>query len=262
MRRNGAIAVARQRRFERRGTAAGSGAGRWPRSSDSAFSISSATVSLAERSRRVCHSCVTRARISASLAAQSRSVARPVARAHQLGDGALGVEDALALHLGRVRGEHRRDVGAAPASATISVGADAGPRRRSKVIASEPSCRCPCALVMLAPADVVAVLGEVGQVGEVAEGADHAHRLVAREVLQQPVERAAGARVASSAGRPPTAGGCARPARRPRRPPARGSRRPGCGRAGGCPPPAAGSSRRRPGPCGRAVRGIGGVLVV
>ena len=51
------------------------------------------------------------------------------------------------------------------------------------------------ALVHVAPAHVVAVLGDVGQVAEVAEGTDHADRLVAAEILQQPVEHAAGAGV-------------------------------------------------------------------
>jgi hypothetical protein len=44
-----------------------------------------------------------------------------------------------------------------------------------------------------ATAHVVAVFGDVGQVAEVAEGADHGHRLVGREVLQQTVQHAAGA---------------------------------------------------------------------
>jgi hypothetical protein len=60
---------------------------------------------------RVCHSWVTRARISASLSARALGRAQVVAFAHQRGDGAFGVQDALALHLGGVGGEHRRDVG-------------------------------------------------------------------------------------------------------------------------------------------------------
>ncbi|MNV49508.1 hypothetical protein D3C71_1414660 [compost metagenome] len=43
-----------------------------------------------------------------------------------------------------------------------------------------------------AAADVVAVFGQVGQVTEVGEGADHAHRLVARQRLEQLLERAVG----------------------------------------------------------------------
>ena len=51
------------------------------------------------------------------------------------------------------------------------------------------------ALVVLAPAHVVAVFGNVGQMREVAEGADHAHRLVGRQVLQKPVKHPPGAGV-------------------------------------------------------------------
>ena len=51
------------------------------------------------------------------------------------------------------------------------------------------------ALVVLAPAHMVAVFGDVGQVREVAEGADHADRLVGRQVFQQPVEHPAGRRI-------------------------------------------------------------------
>ncbi|MNT76950.1 hypothetical protein D3C72_2160150 [compost metagenome] len=41
----------------------------------------------------------------------------------------------------------------------------------------------------LAAADVVAVFRQIGQVREVGEGTDHAHRLVARQVLEQGLER-------------------------------------------------------------------------
>ena len=55
------------------------------------------------------------------------------------------------------------------------------------------------AFVVFAPPHMVAVLGDVGEVREIAEGADHAHRLVARQVLQQPVEHAPGRGVALQA---------------------------------------------------------------
>ena len=42
--------------------------------------------------------------------------------------------------------------------------------------------------VVVAPADMVAVLCNVGQVAEIAEGPNHHHGLVAAEVGQQPVE--------------------------------------------------------------------------
>ena len=195
---------------------------------------------------RVCHSCVTRARSSASFCGAARaSVGERVALRQQLGDRALGIEDALALHLGRVRGQHRRDVGCAPASAAIVGGADAGAaqpleRHRQRAFLQVRPARS----WTVAPAHVVAVLGDVGQVREVAEGADHADRLVAA-TGSSAAGRARGRRWRrASAGRPPRAGARARPARRRPCLPARGSRRRGCGRAGGCPRPAAGSSRR------------------
>ena len=52
--------------------------------------------------------------------------------------------------------------------------------------------RIACALVHSAAADVVAVFGQVGEVAEIGEGADHAHRLVARQGLEQLLERAVG----------------------------------------------------------------------
>ena len=198
---------------------------------------------------RVCHSCVTRARISASLSARSRSVAqrrraaRPARRSRARRRGC-----SCAAPRSGARSAPARCRRAASVCAIVG-GADAGARPGARsVIASEPSCRWPWRSWCVAPAHVVAVLGDVGQVREVAEGADHADRLVARQVLQQPVERAAGAARRSSAGRPPRAGARARSARRRPCPPARGSRRRGCGRAGGCPRPAGGSSRRRRAP--------------
>jgi hypothetical protein len=117
-----------------------------------------------------------------------------VAFAHQLGDRALGVEDALALHLGRVRGQHRADVRLRQHRGHVA-GAQAGLEQALQAHAERAFLQVAFALVHLAPPHVVAVLGDVGQVAEVAEGADHAHRLVARQVLQQPVEHAPGRRV-------------------------------------------------------------------
>ena len=114
-----------------------------------------------------------------------------VTLADEFGDGALGIEDALALHLGRVGGEHRRDVGALQRGGNVGralVGAvqpfEAHGQRAFLLVAG--------ALVLQAAAHMVPVLGDVGQVREVAEGADHADRLVGRQVLQQPVEHASG----------------------------------------------------------------------
>ena len=83
-------------------------------------------------------------------------------------------------------------------SSVAAIRSPSMPRRasRSKVIASDPSCRWPCRLVDGAPAQMVPVLGDVGQVREVAEGADHADGALAAQARQQPVEVAAGALVA------------------------------------------------------------------
>ena len=112
----------------------------------------------------------------------------------QLGDGALRVEDALALHLGRVGRQHRRDERAVQRGGDVGgavigvVQALEGHRQRAVL-------QVALALVVRAPAHVLPILGDVGQVREVAERADHAHRLVGRQVLQQPVEHPPGARI-------------------------------------------------------------------
>ena len=103
--------------------------------------------------------------------------AQAVARAHQLGDRTLGVEDALALHLGRVRGQHRRDVGPlqhrGDVRCTMPGALQALEAHRQRAFLQVTG-----VFVHAAPAHMVPVLGDVGQVREVAEGADHADRLV------------------------------------------------------------------------------------
>ncbi len=108
---------------------------------DSAFSISSATVSLVSAQQaRLPQLRDARAdlRLVGGQLARRQRVARQGARldlvalAEQLGDVALGIEDALALHLGRVGGEHRRDVAARPASAAMSRGAMPAQRSRAQ----------------------------------------------------------------------------------------------------------------------------------
>jgi hypothetical protein len=54
-----------------------------------------------------------------------------------------------------------------------------------------PSCVLP-ARSARAAADVVAVFGQIGQVREIGEGANHAHRLVAGQALEQLLERLVG----------------------------------------------------------------------
>ena len=115
-----------------------------------------------------------------------------LAMADELGDRPFGVEDALALHLGRVGGEHGRDVGVLQSARDVGgavvglVQALEGHRQRAFLVLART-------FMHRAAAHVVLVFGDVGQMAEVAEGADHAHRLVAGKVLQQPVEHPSGA---------------------------------------------------------------------
>ena len=64
-----------------------------------------------------------------------------------------------------------------------------------------PSWRVAGPLVDGAAADVVPVLGQVGEMAEVGEGADHAHRLLAGERLEQALQRLVGLMVGIAAER-------------------------------------------------------------
>jgi hypothetical protein len=111
---------------------------------------------LEKRSRRVCQICVTRVRIwvsfSANSSGESASLAPAigllaqldlVARGEQLRDGALGVEDALALHFGRVRGEHGRHVAVGQRGDDV-VGLDTPAlRMRASAVCRSPSALSP-----------------------------------------------------------------------------------------------------------------------
>jgi hypothetical protein len=118
-----------------------------------------------------------------------------VARAEQLGHRALGIEHALALHLGRVRGQHRRQVGVRQGLGNVA-GTHATPCQPLEAHCQRARLHHAAALVALALANVLAVLRQVGEVREIAEGAHHRDCLLDRQVLQQPVQRAAGAGVA------------------------------------------------------------------
>jgi hypothetical protein len=124
------------------------------------------------------------------LAGGAASAPRPdvVARGQQLRDVALGVQDALALHFGRVGGQHRRHISCGQGLATV-LRRDAGPAQARQRHVDAAFLRVAGALVDGAAADVVAVFGQVGQVAEIGEGADHAHRLVAAQALEQLLER-------------------------------------------------------------------------
>ena len=134
-----------------------------------------------------------------------RALADGVALGQQLGDAALGQHHALALHFGRVGGEHGRDFGARQQicrglarHATLAQRGQGGLQAARLHVAQ--------ALVPHPAADVLAVLGQVGQVAEVGEGADHAEHLLDREAAQHAVQPALGRGVAAAAvgdGEPP-----------------------------------------------------------
>ena len=114
-----------------------------------------------------------------------------VARHQQLGDAALGVQNALALHFGRVCCQHRRHM-ALGQGVGNGPGRDAGPAQACQRHLDAAFLGVTGTLVKGAAADVVAVLGQVGQVAEIGEGADHADRLVAAQALEQLFQRAVG----------------------------------------------------------------------
>jgi hypothetical protein len=121
-----------------------------------------------------------------------------VARREQLCDGALGVEDALALHLGRMGGEHRRHVAVRERlhhgfgrDARLADACEGDLEAAFGVLAG--------ALGLGAAPDLVPVLGQVRQMAEVGEGADHAYRLGRAQSLEQVLERAVGRMVGIAA---------------------------------------------------------------
>jgi hypothetical protein len=104
--------------------------------------------------------------------------AQRIALRHQLGDGAFGIEDALALHFGGVRGQHRRHVGLRQRRRQFAARDGGALQALQRVRQRAGLAMVSLALVEHAAPHVVAILGDVGQVREIAEGADHAHGLV------------------------------------------------------------------------------------
>ena len=100
-------------------------------------------------------------------------------------DFALGVEDALALHLGGMRGEHGRDERVAEELRNgLRPGTGRGgalQRHRQAALLGRRTGQ----LAQAPPPDVVQILGDVGELGEIGEGADHGQRRRRRKQIQQ-----------------------------------------------------------------------------
>ena len=114
-----------------------------------------------------------------------------VARGQQYGDGAFGIEDALALHLGGVRRQHRGDVaGSQCLDHLLDTDARlADARQRHFQAAFQAGAGT---LGLGAAANLMPVFGQVGQVTEVREGANHAHGFDRAQALEQVFQRAVG----------------------------------------------------------------------
>jgi hypothetical protein len=118
----------------------------------------------------------------------------PVAPAQQSGDLALRVENALALDLGRMRGQHRhheRIVEPARKRGTVDArGGQAFERvRNAAALRRRPGERVRAAAPVL-----VHVLGDVREVREIAEGAHHMQRVDDTQRIQQRGELGPGCR--------------------------------------------------------------------
>ena len=107
-----------------------------------------------------------------------------VALGQQVGNVALGVQNAFALNFGRVGGEHGRDE-AGGQHVRDAFGCDARPAQALQRHVDAAFLGVACPLVDGTTADVVAVFGQVGQMAEVGEGADHTHGAVTGQAFEQ-----------------------------------------------------------------------------
>ena len=101
-----------------------------------------------------------------------------VALSQKPGDAAFGVQNAFALHFGRVSCQYWRHI-ALRKRIGDGFGRNTGPAQARHGNLHAALLRVTCAFVDGAAADVVAVFGQIGQMGEIREGADYADRLVA-----------------------------------------------------------------------------------
>ena len=101
-----------------------------------------------------------------------------------MGNVALGIQDAFALNLSRVRCQHWGNI-AGGQHVRNTARRDARPAQSLQGHVDAAFLRVARTLMDGAAADVVAVFGQIGQVTEVGEGADHADRLVAGQGLEE-----------------------------------------------------------------------------
>ena len=125
-------------------------------------------------------------------------LAHAVALIEQARDLDVGIEDALSLHLGRMRGKHRhyeavgQELGEFGRGDAGCRGSLRGERNRSALRFRAPH------PMRAAAADVVAVLGDVGELGELREGAHDGHHRVRVQRSQRRGKRRPGAWIAAA----------------------------------------------------------------
>ena len=133
------------------------------------------------------------------MCSRSRSVCRPSRAVEQPGDRAFRVQQALALHLGGVGGQHRRDQAVAQAVGDLCR-RDAG---FAQQMAGPAEAARPVVLFHLvrgAAPDVVAVFRDVGEMREIAEGALDRDGLRRGQAAQQGIELVPGVLVGIALG--------------------------------------------------------------
>ncbi len=133
-----------------------------------------------------------------------------IAFGQQLGHLHLAVDRALAPHLGRMGGQHRRDMAGGEEGRELRARDARLPGARERV-GHRALAWCRSGEGVRAGAtDVVLVLGDIGQVREEAEGADHLDGVSAREAVQRAFELAPRGRRPRRDGSEPRSDGCAR----------------------------------------------------
>ena len=113
---------------------------------------------------------------------------------NELGDGAFGVEDALALDFGGMGREHGRQPRVSQHFGDVAA-AQVRPVQALKSHLKRTLLLVPLLLMVHAPPNVMAVFGNVGQMRKVTERANDGDGLIAGEVFEQAVQCAPRPRV-------------------------------------------------------------------